>query len=83
MNLPTKALCQAVNLSGVHSSRNTDKFALCQLTLYSSLKVICSQLAQSPVALGCRVLQIFPMGSHNMFLADVIGVSVDPQYLDE
>ncbi len=82
INLTTAQLVRAADFCGVRSGRDCDKFALCGLTPEPSTQVACPQLAQSPVSLECRVIQVIPLGSHDMFLADIVAVNVDPQYVD-
>lgn len=83
INLTTKKLAFATDYCGVKSGRDTDKFARAHLTPYPSRKVGAPQIAESPVSLECRVAQTLPLGSHTMFLAQVVSVSVDESYLDE
>lgn len=77
INLTTRALLSAVDLCGVHSGRDVDKFSLCGITPQPSALVGCPSVAQSPVSLECRVADIVSLGSHDMFLADIVSTSVD------
>jgi flavin reductase (DIM6/NTAB) family NADH-FMN oxidoreductase RutF len=83
VNLTTKDLCYATDYCGVKSGRDVDKFAQMKLTPYSSTHIAAPGIAESPVNIECRVKQIIPLGSHDMFLAEVAGVSVDEELLDE
>lgn len=82
INLPTQAIARAVDLCGVKSGRDGDKFALSGLTAQESRVVAAPGVAECPVSLECRVRQVLPLGSHDMFLAEIVAVDVDPQYVD-
>ena len=82
INLPTQELVRAVDLCGVRSGRQGDKFALSGLSVEPSPTLGAPMLKESPLALECRVFQEIPLGTHNMFLADIVAVSVDPELID-
>ncbi len=82
VNLPTEALARAVDWCGVKSGRDVNKFSAMRLTAAPASAVGCPLLAQSPVNLECRVFQVLPLGSHDLFLADVVAVDVDEALLD-
>ena len=83
INLPCEAIARATDLCGVRSGRDGDKFALAGLTREPSHLVAAPTIAECPVALECRVREIIPLGSHDMFLADIVSVGVDPRFVDE
>lgn len=83
VNLVNKDLVFATDYCGVKSGRDTDKFADCKLTPTKSKHVKAPGILESPVNIECRVKQMIPLGSHDMFLAEVVGVSVDDKYIDE
>ena len=83
INLPTESLTRAVDWCGVKSGRNADKFAAMHLTAAPAAKVGTVLLEQSPVNLECKVTQRIPLGSHDLFLAQVVAVDVDESLLDE
>lgn len=83
INLVTKPLTYACDFCGVRSGRDIDKFKKLNLTPLKSKEVKAPSIAESPVSLECRVEQIIPLGSHDMFIAKVLCVSVDDKYLDE
>ena len=83
INLTTAALIRAADFCGVRSGRENDKFALLGLTPENPTQLACPMLAQSPVSMECRVTQIVPLGSHDMFIADILAVNVDSQYIDK
>ena len=84
VNLTTEKLVRAADLCGVKSGRDVDKFALTGLTALPCTHLAAASLiAQSPVNIECRVKEIKPLGSHDLFLAEVAGVHADERYLDQ
>ena len=83
VNLTTEKLAKATDFCGVRSGRDMDKFQELHLTPQQSQHVEAPGIAECPVNLECRVSQVIPLGTHDMFLAEVVGVSVDRQYMDE
>ena len=83
INLTTKELTKAADFCGVRSGRDVDKFAEMNLTPWPGQKVSVPQIAESPVSIACRVVEERALGSHTMFLAEVVGVTADDRYLDE
>jgi len=84
VNLVPSSLKLACDWCGMYSGRDHDKFAECPQTITAipSEKVSCPTLAQSPLALECKVKSVTPLGSHDMFLASVEAVTVDSALLD-
>ena len=83
INLTTKELAYATDYCGVKSGRNTDKFKDMKLTPVKSKEVKCPSIGESPVSLECRVKEEKNLGSHTMFIAEVVNVSVDEKYLNK
>lgn len=83
INLPTQSIVRATDLCGVKSGRDVDKFALTGLTAQPSNVVAAPGIEQCPISLECRVREILHLGSHDMFLADIVAVDVDGQFVDE
>ena len=83
INLTTEELCRATDYCGVRSGRDHDKFSEMGLTAMQASKVGCPIIAESPVSLECVVKEVLPLGSHHMFIADVVAVDVSEKYLDE
>ena len=83
INLTTAALVKSADFCGVRSGREIDKFAMMGLIPEKASEVACPLIKQSPVSLECRVTDIVPLGSHDMFMADIIAVNVDEQYVDK
>ncbi len=82
INLTTASLARATDWCGVRSGRDYDKFSEMGLTAEAAAVVKAPVVAESPVSIECRVKQIIPLGSHDMFLADVVNVLVDEEYLN-
>lgn len=82
INLTTAGLVRAADFCGVRSGRDTDKFAAMSLTAEPAHEIQAPLLAQSPVSLECRVRQRIPLGSHDMFLSDIVAVQVDGRFID-
>ena len=83
INLTTKELTFATDYCGVKSGRDVDKFNELGLTAIPSEHLRAPMIAQSPVNIECKVREIIPLGSHDMFLADVVAVHADEKYMDE
>lgn len=83
INLTTKELTFATDYCGVRSGKDVDKFKEMKLTELPSQHIKAPAIAESPVNLECKVVKIEELGSHHMFIADVVGVSVNDKYIDE
>ena len=82
INLPTEELVPAIDFCGVKSGRDLDKIAACGLHTEPGETVQAPLILESPVHLECKVRQVLPLGSHDMFLADITAVRVDEDYMD-
>lgn len=83
INLTTENLAYATDFCGVKSGRDVDKFAELALTPVELSHVSVPGIGESPVNIECRVNRILELGSHHMFIADVVGVNVDEKYMDK
>ncbi len=86
ISLTNRKLAKAADYVGVRSGRQIDKFSLdgdLKLTKLPSKHIKAPGIAESPVCLECRVKQIIPLGSHDMFIAEVLSTDIDDAYLDE
>lgn len=83
VNLTTEALAYATDYCGVKSGRDVDKWKEMGLTPIDGELVRVPMVAESPVNLECRVTQKLMLGTHHMFLAEVVAVHVDGRYVDE
>ncbi len=82
INLTTKDLVRAADWCGVHTGAKVDKFERCHLQTEDASEIACPILSDSPLTLECRVTQIIPLGSHDMFLADIVAVDVNEELID-
>lgn len=83
INLTTRKLVKATDFCGVRSGRDYDKFQEMHLTPSFDEETGCAMIEESPVNIVCRVTEIKELGSHDMFLAEVVNVYVDDKYMDE
>ena len=83
VNLTTEELVRAADFCGVRSGREVDKFKACALTPGRSFQVSAPTVEESPVSIECRVVQTIPLGSHDLFLAEVLCVQADDRYMDD
>lgn len=82
INLTTEELAKATDFCGVKSGRNVDKFKEMNLTPEEAHNVDAPLIKESPVNIECKVKEIIELGSHHMFLGEVVGVNVDGKYMD-
>ena len=83
VNMTTARLVRAADFCGVRSGRDVDKWKETGLTPAEAQKVRAPLIAESPVNIECRVTEVKELGSHHMFLAEVLAVDVDESLLDE
>lgn len=83
INLVTKELVRAADYCGVRSGRDVDKYKEMHLTALSSQSIGAPGIMESPVNIECRVTEVKPLGSHDLFLAEVTNVTIEDTYLDE
>lgn len=82
INLTTEALVHAADFCGVRSGRELSKFEVCHLTPECAPNIPCPAIAESPLSIECKVSRVIELGSHDLFLADIVGVQVDESLLD-
>ena len=83
INLTTKDLTYATDWCGVKTGAQVDKFKEMHLTKEKAKFVKCPMIKESPVSVECRVKEIKELGSHHMFVAEVLGINADEKYIDE
>ena len=83
INLTPSRLVRAADYVGVRSGRDENKFEKMHLTPLECTHVSAPQIAECPVSLECKVKTVTPLGSHDMFLAEIVGVNVEEELLDE
>ena len=83
INLTTEELTYATDWCGVKSGRDFDKFKEMNLTKEKANFVKCPLIKESPVSIECKVVDIKELGSHSMFIAEVLSIDPDEKYIDE
>lgn len=83
INLPTRELVRAVDWCGVRSGAKYDKFKECGLHIQECDNVSAPMITECPVCIECKVSKVVPLGSHDMFIADIVGIYAAKELLDE
>jgi len=83
INLTTESLAHATDWCGVKSGKHFNKFKEMKLTPLKAQKVNAPLIAESPVNIECVVKQIIPLGSHDMFIAEVVAINADEKYIND
>lgn len=82
INLTPASLIKAADLCGIYTGKKINKFERCGLHKSPASAVSCPLIEESPLSLECRVTDVIPLGSHDMFLADIVAVDVDDSLID-
>ena len=83
INLTNEALARVTDYVGIYTGAKVDKFEKCKLTKAESKEVKAPTIAESPIALECRVFDVIHSGTHDIFMADIVNVSCDENLIDE
>lgn len=83
VNLPSEGLAWATDFCGINSGRNVDKFGELELTAVPGEKVKAPLIGECPVNIECKVKQVLELGSHDLFIGEVVAVHADDEVLDE
>lgn len=83
INLTTRQLAYATDWCGVKSGRDVDKFKEMKLTKEKANIISVPLIKESPVSVECKVKEIVPLGSHDMFVAEIVTIDADEKYIDE
>ena len=83
INLTNENLARATDWCGVRSGKDFNKFKEMKLTPAKAEKVNAPLIAESPLCIECKVTQVIPLGSHDMFIAEVVNVQADARYIDK
>ena len=83
INIVTDRLVYAADWCGVKSGRDYDKFAMMKLTKIRASQLACPMIKESPVNIECKVKEVKELGSHNMFIAEVVNVWADEKYMSK
>ena len=82
INLTTSAMCRETDFCGVKSGHDTDKLTVCGFHTTPAKMVSVPVIEECPVSLECKVTESKLLGSHTMFLAEIVGIDVDERYID-
>ena len=82
INLTTEEMAHATDWCGVRSGRDYNKWEATKLTPMANSHVAAPLVAESPLSICCKVRQVMELGSHDMFIADVVGIEADTRYID-
>lgn len=82
INLTTEDMARATDWCGVRSGRNENKWEAAKLTPMDNPHIAAPIIAESPLSICCRVREVKELGSHDMFIADVVGVEADERFID-
>lgn len=82
VNLTSRELVRAADFCGMRTGRKVDKYAACGLTPEYSENFMCPAITEAPLSIYCRVDHVVPLGSHDMFIADIVQISVDETLID-
>ena len=83
INLTPAKLIKEADYCGIYTGAKVDKFAKCGFTKEAASEVACPIIGESPLSLECRVTDVIELGSHHMFMADIVAIDVDDSLLDE
>jgi len=83
LNLVDRSLVYATDFCGVRSGKDIDKFAAMKLTPSPGVEVACPYVAESPLSMECKVKQIIELGSHHMFMAEVLNTIADERFFNK
>ncbi len=83
INIPNRKLAFVTDLCGVKSGRDNDKFSLTGLTAETASNVSVPLIKECPVNIECRVKHVISLGSHDMFISEIVAVNVDESLIDE
>ena len=82
INLTTTAMAEVTDWCGVKSGRDFDKFRECGLTPLPATVVKCPIVGESPISIECRVVEVKELGTHDMFIANVVNIVADDRYIN-
>ncbi|MBE6600795.1 MAG: flavin reductase family protein [Ruminococcaceae bacterium] len=82
INLASEELARATDYCGIYTGAKVDKFKKCNLTKEAATEVACPMIAEAPISIECRVRDIVPLGTHDMFIADILAVNVREEFID-
>lgn len=82
INIPTKELAKSVDYCGIYTGKKVDKFAKCGFTKEKCELISAVGIAECPLCLECRVTDVVELGTHDMFIADILCTRVSEEIID-
>lgn len=82
INLTPASLVKEADFCGIYTGKKVDKFKRCGLHKQQASSLACPMIEESPLSLECRVTDVISLGSHDMFIADIVAVNVDEELID-
>ena len=83
INLTPADLVKKADYCGIYTGKKVDKFEKCGFTKQEATAVCCPIIAECPLTLECKVKDIVPLGTHDMFIAEIVAIDVAEELLDE
>lgn len=83
VNLPSIDMTKAVDYCGVRPGRKFDKIKEMNFTMRKGSNIDVSYIDECPISIECKVKNIIPLGTHDLFIADVVGSHIDKDLIDE
>lgn len=83
INLTPSNLVKEADYCGIYTGKKVNKFEKCKLTKVKGAQVDCPMIAECPISIECKVTDIVPLGSHDMFMADIVAINVDEELFDK
>ena len=83
INLPTVSQAWAVDFCGMKSGKDNDKFKLMKLTPKKATQINAPIIEECPLNLECKITDMMDLGSHTMFMADILAVNVSEEFIDK
>ena len=83
VNLPSSKMTRAVDYCGVKPGRKVDKIKEMNFTMKEGTNIDVPYIDECPISIECKVKSIIPLGTHDLFIADVVGSHVDSKLIDE
>ncbi|MGM9665676.1 MAG: flavin reductase family protein [Eubacteriales bacterium] len=82
INLTPSSLAKKADFCGMYTGRRVDKFAKCNFTKEKATTLEAPMIAECPISIECKVTNVIPLGTHDMFLADIVAVNVDEALIE-
>ena len=82
INLTPASLTKKMDFCGIYTGKKVDKFEKCGFTKEKASKIDAPMIGECPISIECKVCDIIPLGSHHMFLADIVAVNVEKSLME-